>query len=722
MGAALPLDCRIPCATILSPRERAMKFNHGNWKILDHLGEASYQGDVYLAHDLARTFGALKLLRTGRDHDLESIKRFIREIRTTNEAGRWHPNVTRYLDGDDGDAAGEPYLVTEYVRGKSLQQRFGPGKQEQLDPAAAAAIVGQAAAGIAHLHKFPYVHRDLKPGNILIADDDGTVKVVDLGSVRKLDGKVTRDSAVFGGWIRYLSPEHLKDPDDVDKGDDVFQLAGVLYFLLTKRDPFGDVRPHQWRDAWKIRLKAAKEMSSGRLRSELCCPPNLVRIAERMFDARERRPSAEEVEKELKAFARGKVPAQLPNSAAKATIRQSALQQPTLFKRVVDSVEKALAHHREAQPLDDFYRHDYLPDLFGKLLEEAKEKEDMDVQLRPPDRRTLLSLCLEMRDVSILKNMLKYVDRSAEVNGCLPLHVAARLGNWEAVQLLIDSYDADVTALTKAGATVLYEAAFSMKFNREAFDRLIDEYRFVKGARSLGAWVNHASVDGFTPLMVAVWRPSFECFKWLLEHSADWKGQDERGESVFAKAVVSGNLEVTCEILRRMAAGLQRKHAKKSLLELAQCYRRGARRYDRDNSLNALMTSAHDGNKDLFDQSWALCQNEFRRKNLKDLTIYHKFDDYFERTVLHEAAERGHYQIVEQICERIATDRDSRSYALFANNKHGRRPSEICTDERIRAYLLEKEYKFHFPRGTFQYWDAPAKSLHGSRTKQDVRK
>jgi serine/threonine protein kinase len=151
-----------------------------------------------------------------------------------------HPNIVRAHDIDqDG---GLHYLVMEYVDGSSLQDivaQHGP-----MDPVRAAHYVAQAAHGLQHALEGGLVHRDIKPGNLLL-DRSGTIKVLDLGLARFFDSERPQDNITeqFNeknsvlGTADYLAPEQATQTD-VDVRADIYSLGGTFYYLLTGKAPF----------------------------------------------------------------------------------------------------------------------------------------------------------------------------------------------------------------------------------------------------------------------------------------------------------------------------------------------------------------------------------------------------------------------------------------------------------------------------------------------------
>lgn len=186
--------------------------------------------DVELAHDqvLDRQV-AVKLLHSRYADDPAFRERFKREARAA--ASLNHPNMVAVYD--TGEEGGRPYIVMEYVAGRSLREIL---QREGVLPQRAAEIAGDAALALHYAHDRGLVHRDVKPANIMISNE-GQVKVTDFGIARAANAEtVTQTAAVFG-TAAYIAPEQAQGLD-VDARTDVYSLGVVLYEMLTGRQPF----------------------------------------------------------------------------------------------------------------------------------------------------------------------------------------------------------------------------------------------------------------------------------------------------------------------------------------------------------------------------------------------------------------------------------------------------------------------------------------------------
>ncbi|MCX5260295.1 Stk1 family PASTA domain-containing Ser/Thr kinase [Streptomyces canus] len=173
---------------------------------------------------------ALKVMHPALAADGSFVERFIREAKSVARLA--HPNVVQVFDqGTDGSYV---YLAMEYVAGCTLRDVLR--ERGALQPRAALDILEPVLAALGAAHRAGFVHRDMKPENVLIGDD-GRVKVADFGLVRSVDTVTSTTGAVLG-TVSYLSPEQIEQPGTADARVDVYACGVVLYEMLT-----GD-RPH----------------------------------------------------------------------------------------------------------------------------------------------------------------------------------------------------------------------------------------------------------------------------------------------------------------------------------------------------------------------------------------------------------------------------------------------------------------------------------------------
>ncbi len=193
--------------------------------------------DVYLAQDklLARPV-ALKVLFAELSVDPSFVERFRREAQ--NAAKLSHPNIVSVYDWGEDDST--YYIVMEYVDGTSLAALLREGGPLKADRAAT--IGAEVASALSFAHKNGVVHRDVKPGNVLI-DERGVVKVTDFGiaRARNTTENLTQTGAVMG-TATYFSPEQAQGMP-VDQRSDVYSLGIVMYEMITGKAPFTGDNP-----------------------------------------------------------------------------------------------------------------------------------------------------------------------------------------------------------------------------------------------------------------------------------------------------------------------------------------------------------------------------------------------------------------------------------------------------------------------------------------------
>lgn len=189
-------------------------------------------GEVYRATDktLGRTV-AVKLLSERYAKNEEFHARFLREAQTAASL-MGEPNVIVIYDVDENEH-GVPFIVMEYLPGGTVADRLGAGR---VDPDLALAWLGQAAQALDRAHARGVVHRDVKPANLLLAEDD-TVRVTDFGIARAADQDTLTAAGTVLGSVGYMSPEQTRG-DPSTAASDRYALACVAFELLTGRRPF----------------------------------------------------------------------------------------------------------------------------------------------------------------------------------------------------------------------------------------------------------------------------------------------------------------------------------------------------------------------------------------------------------------------------------------------------------------------------------------------------
>ena len=220
---------------------RISKVLAGRYEVLELIGRGG-MAEVYLGRDkrLSRTV-AIKLLRSDIAEDPTFQARFRREAQSA--AALNHPSIVGVYDfGEevvtraDGSTQTVPYLVMEYVQGHTVRELLSEGEAVPIDEAGE--IVSGVLQALGYSHRNGIVHRDIKPGNIMLTNT-GEVKVMDFGIARAIEDSavtVTQTHAVVG-TAQYLSPEQARG-EVVDARSDIYSCGCLLYELLTGRPPF----------------------------------------------------------------------------------------------------------------------------------------------------------------------------------------------------------------------------------------------------------------------------------------------------------------------------------------------------------------------------------------------------------------------------------------------------------------------------------------------------
>jgi len=213
----------------------------GRYEIREHIATGG-MASVYKTWDhRVERIVAIKVLRSLDKNDTRAVERFRREARAA--AALAHPNaVTIY---DFVEEAGQYFLVMEYIHGPTLKQLVG--QRRQLQAREAIEIAAQVCSVLQVAHARGFIHRDIKPQNIMLASNGGTtsgiidrgvlVKLTDFGIVRVAEDAGLTNSGIVLGTADYLSPEQARG-ETLTASSDLYSLGVVMFEMLTGRPPF----------------------------------------------------------------------------------------------------------------------------------------------------------------------------------------------------------------------------------------------------------------------------------------------------------------------------------------------------------------------------------------------------------------------------------------------------------------------------------------------------
>ena len=287
------------------------------YKLLSRIG-AGGMGTVYKAeHTRLRRLVAIKLLSAERTKSPSAVARFDREMHAIGALD--HPNIVRALDA--GEHSGQHFLVMEYITGCDVAELVR--RRGRLAIADACEIIRQAALGLEHAHAAGLVHRDIKPGNLMLTPE-GTVKILDLG-LALLSQQGERDDELTGsgqvmGTLDYMAPEQGEDMHGVDIRADIYSLGATLCKLLTGQTPFADVpRGSSMKKIVALATIMPKPVSERRPDIPAALSSLVMRMLAKSPEARPATPA--EVAALLAPYSAGADLAQLALTAADTTVK-----------------------------------------------------------------------------------------------------------------------------------------------------------------------------------------------------------------------------------------------------------------------------------------------------------------------------------------------------------------------------------------------------------------
>jgi serine/threonine protein kinase len=282
---------RYQAAALYQGKGRSLVY--GDYLVFDRIG-AGGMGQVFKArHRRMDRVVALKVLSAASMQSADAVKRFEREVKAAAKLN--HPHIVTAYDAGLQD--GVPYLVMEFVDGSDLSSLLK--RQGKFPVKQACDLIAQAARGLAFAHAKGIVHRDIKPGNLLV-DREGHVKILDMGLARidgvgsaLGEGELTQSGAVMG-TIDYMAPEQALNTRHADAKSDVYSLGCTLYRLLTGEVLFGG-------ETMIEKILAHREQPVPNLRQMRGdVPPALAALHERMCAKRPYdRPTMQEIAETL---------------------------------------------------------------------------------------------------------------------------------------------------------------------------------------------------------------------------------------------------------------------------------------------------------------------------------------------------------------------------------------------------------------------------------------
>lgn len=205
----------------------------GGYHVAGVLGEGG-MGKVYSATGPDGTKVAVKLVKADYAQDETFRRRFSREARIAQTVK--HPNVVPVVA--TGEHQSVPYMAQEFIEGESLDDKLK--REGQLDTQTAVQICSDVAAGLEALWAAGMVHRDIKPGNILI-DQTGKGFITDFGLAKDTQGSLLTLPGQALGSMDYMAPEQIRG-EDVTAGTDIYALGCVMYECICGQPPFADVQ------------------------------------------------------------------------------------------------------------------------------------------------------------------------------------------------------------------------------------------------------------------------------------------------------------------------------------------------------------------------------------------------------------------------------------------------------------------------------------------------
>jgi tetratricopeptide (TPR) repeat protein len=289
----------------------------GRYQIIEELGRGG-MGRVYRVLDKQLNEEiAIKLIKPDIGSDKKTIERFRNELKIARKIVQ--KNIGRMFDLNEDK--GTYYITMEYVPGQDLKGLIR--QSGQLAIGTTISLANQICDGLVEAHKLGVVHRDLKPGNIMI-DKEGTVRIMDFGIARSLKAKGITGAGVMIGTPEYMSPEQV-EAKEVDQRSDIYSLGIIMYEMLTGRLPFEADTPF----AVGVKHKSEKPQDPKKYNSQISDDLNRLILKCLEKDKEKRYQNAGEVKAELEKIEQGLpttdrvIPKKKPLTSREVTVQLS---------------------------------------------------------------------------------------------------------------------------------------------------------------------------------------------------------------------------------------------------------------------------------------------------------------------------------------------------------------------------------------------------------------
>jgi serine/threonine-protein kinase len=278
----------------------------GRYEVREHIATGGMASVFKTWDHRVERFVAIKVLRSLDKNDLKAVERFRREARAA--ASLLHPNAVTIFDFFE--ETGQYYLVMEYIHGPTLKQLIG--QRRHLQPHEALEIAAQVCAVLQVAHNRGFIHRDIKPQNIMLASSGAPVnnsvgagnllvKLTDFGIVRVAEEAGLTNSGIVLGTADYLSPEQARG-EKLTPSSDLYSLGVVMFEMLTGKPPF--VGP----TAVSIAMQHASSNPPAmqQVNSGITVPPAVEQLVMKALEKEpdDRFPSASEMRQALRYCAR----------------------------------------------------------------------------------------------------------------------------------------------------------------------------------------------------------------------------------------------------------------------------------------------------------------------------------------------------------------------------------------------------------------------------------